>query len=67
MPSYRGFRGSIEKLEEQRFVVSGILSTLSDDTLEISELPVGTWTQQYKENVLEPYLLGTEKIPVSIQ
>ena len=54
-------------LESKRFVVSGEVAVLGDDTVEITELPVGTWTQNYKESVLEPYLLGTDKIPVQIQ
>lgn len=67
MPSFKGFQGTIDVLENQRYVVSGRLATLGEDSVEITELPVGTWTQTYKESVLEPYLLGTDKIPVSIQ
>lgn len=52
--------------ENQRFSVSGEIGMVDDTTIEITELPVGTWTQNYKESVLEPMLLGTDKIPVAI-
>ena len=32
-----------------------------DSTLHISELPLRTWTSNYKESVLEPMLTGGEK------
>ncbi|XP_065222595.1 DNA topoisomerase 2-like [Planococcus citri] len=55
-PWYKNFLGEIEKLGETRFVTSGEVGILSDEKIEITELPVGTWTQTYKENVLEPLL-----------
>lgn len=58
IPWYKNFRGTIEAYEEGRYVISGEMAILDDDTLEITELPVGTWTQNYKEHVLEPMLHG---------
>lgn len=47
--------------------MSGEISIIDEETLEISELPVGTWTQQYKESVLEVMLHGAnEKTPQMI-
>lgn len=60
-PWFKGFRGSIDKVDHQRYVVSGEVSALDDCRIEITELPVRTWTQSYKENVLEPMLRGTDK------
>lgn len=40
---------------------------MSDDTIEITELPIRTWTQNYKESVLEPMLEGSDKQPPLIQ
>lgn len=37
------------------------IAVLNDDTLEITELPVKTWTQGYKESVLEPMLESSDK------
>ena len=42
------------------------MSVLDDATLEITELPIRTWTQNYKEEVLEPMLQGTDKTPAMI-
>uniref|UniRef100_H2Z115 DNA topoisomerase 2 n=1 Tax=Ciona savignyi TaxID=51511 RepID=H2Z115_CIOSA len=67
LPSYKNFRGSIEEVEPNRYVVSGEAAVLDDKSVEITELPIKTWTQQYKENVLEPMVLGTEKIPQQMQ
>lgn len=66
-PWYKNFRGEVEALAQGRFVVSGEVSIIDEETIEISELPVGTWTQQYKESVLEVMLHGAnEKSPQMI-
>lgn len=58
LPWYKSFRGTIEDCGEHRYVTSGEISIVNDRKLEITELPIGTWTQTYKENVLEPLLYG---------
>ncbi|CAH8586237.1 unnamed protein product [Schistosoma turkestanicum] len=66
LPSFRGFTGTIEDLGSNRYVCYGEVAVLDDDTLEITELPIRTWTQNYKESVLEPMLNGSEKVPACI-
>merc|ERR1719450_1181621 len=51
IPWFKNFKGSIERLDHQRYVVNGEIATLSDTKLEITELPVKTWTNQYKEQL----------------
>jgi len=63
IPWYKGFNGTIEPLEDNRYVCNGEISMLDDQTFEINELPIKTWTQGYKESVLEPFLEGGEKTP----
>ncbi|XP_010279879.1 PREDICTED: DNA topoisomerase 2-alpha, partial [Phaethon lepturus] len=63
LPSYKNFKGTIEELGPNQYVISGEVSILDSTTIEITELPVRTWTQTYKEQVLEPMLNGTEKTP----
>lgn len=63
LPSYKNFKGTIEELVPNQYVISGEVAILNSTTIEISELPVRTWTQTYKEQVLEPMLNGTEKTP----
>ncbi|KAM5273415.1 DNA topoisomerase 2-alpha [Ctenodactylus gundi] len=63
IPSYKNFKGTIEELAPNQYVINGEVAILNSTTIEISELPVRTWTQTYKEQVLEPMLNGTEKTP----
>uniref|UniRef100_A0A182VUE5 DNA topoisomerase 2 n=1 Tax=Anopheles minimus TaxID=112268 RepID=A0A182VUE5_9DIPT len=60
-PWYKNFRGVIESVGVQKFVTAGNVGLLDNQKIEISELPIGTWTQTYKENVLEPLLHGSDK------
>ncbi|KAL8625295.1 hypothetical protein ACOMHN_030053 [Nucella lapillus] len=66
VPSFKNFRGTIEELGENRFICSGEILVIDDSTVEITELPVRTWSQTYKEEVLEPLLMGTDKTPALI-
>lgn len=53
MPWYSGFRGQIDESISSRglrsYTVSGIINQIDDTTLEITELPLKKWTQDYKE------------------
>ncbi|KAF2905680.1 hypothetical protein ILUMI_00490 [Ignelater luminosus] len=62
IPWYKNFKGTIEDCGDQRYVISGEIALIGNDKVEITELPIGTWTQNYKENVLEPLLHGSEKV-----
>jgi DNA topoisomerase II len=63
MPWYRGFTGPIELTDKPgRFKVTGIIKALDDNMVEITELPVGMWTQEMKE-FLEKEVMGTDKGP----
>ncbi|KAL4420378.1 hypothetical protein ABPG77_002318 [Micractinium sp. CCAP 211/92] len=52
-PWYRGFKGTIDevptKTTGKSYQICGVISQLDDTTLEISELPIRKWTQDYKE------------------
>jgi DNA topoisomerase-2 len=48
-PYYLGFKGTIEKTEKNAYISKGIYKWLDDSTMEITELPIGTWTEDYKE------------------
>ncbi|XP_075262608.1 DNA topoisomerase 2-alpha-like isoform X2 [Convolutriloba macropyga] len=61
VPSWKNFTGTVRQIDEEHYTVFGNVAVLDETTLEITELPVGTWTQNYKEAVLEPMLNGTEK------
>ncbi|KAH8413018.1 hypothetical protein KR009_007451 [Drosophila setifemur] len=61
-PWYKNFQGRIEYVSDGRYVHTGNIQILPGDRVEITELPIGVWTQTYKENVLEPLSNGTEKV-----
>ncbi|XP_010770504.1 DNA topoisomerase 2-alpha [Notothenia coriiceps] len=63
LPNYKGFKGTIDNVVDNSYFVSGEVAIIDSTTIEISELPIKTWTQSYKENVLEPMMNGTEKVP----
>jgi DNA topoisomerase-2 len=48
-PWYLGFRGAIEKAPRGTYVTKGVYQWLDNDTLEITELPIGIWTEDYKD------------------
>jgi DNA topoisomerase II len=51
IPWYRGFKGTIQPVDDEgrSFRVVGTYVTKGTKELWITELPVGTWTQGYKE------------------
>jgi DNA topoisomerase-2 len=49
MPYYEGFNGTISKVSDGKFLVKGKYETLGSDKIRITELPVGTWTDDFKE------------------
>jgi len=48
-PYYEGFTGSIEKVADHKYLVKGAYTKLGEDKIRIHELPIGTWTDDYKE------------------
>eukprot|EP00045_Choanoeca_perplexa_P019255 m.293934 g.293934 ORF g.293934 m.293934 type:complete len:1458 (-) comp35100_c0_seq1:57-4430(-) len=48
-PWYKGFNGEITLKKKDKYQVRGILERISDTEIEISELPIRSWTQSYKE------------------
>lgn len=51
IPWYLGFTGKIEKTGSGSFASTGVYQWLDDNTLEITELPVGVWTEDYKAHL----------------
>ena len=48
-PYYKNFKGSIEPVDDKKFVIKGKYEFIDKDKIKITELPIGTWTQDYKE------------------
>jgi len=51
MPYYEGFKGSVVKLTETKFMFRGIYEKIGQDKIRVRELPVGYWTQDFKEHL----------------
>jgi DNA topoisomerase-2 len=49
IPYYDGFTGEITQLKEGQFMIRGSYEIISMDKIRITELPVGVWTNDYKE------------------
>lgn len=47
IPYFTGFKGTVHKINEQKFLVKGVYQKMDDNTIVIRELPVGTWTMPY--------------------
>ncbi|KAJ3332095.1 DNA topoisomerase 2 [Blyttiomyces sp. JEL0837] len=58
-PWFRGFGGTIEQIDKDKFKVTGTIRKVDDTTVEITELPVKMWTQTYKE-MLESWMVCDE-------
>jgi DNA topoisomerase-2 len=49
VPYYEGFKGSIVKLNNGKFLIKGVYEKLGNDKIRVTELPVGYWTEDFKE------------------
>ena len=55
-PFYEGFKGTISQISAGKYLFKGCYDVLSDRQVRITELPVGTWTDDYNqfiENLIE--------------
>jgi DNA topoisomerase-2 len=46
-PYYEGFKGSVSKTSGDRWLIKGVYERVGDDSVRITELPIGTWTMSY--------------------
>jgi len=56
-PYYKNFKGTIRRLGDTKYLLKGCYTILDDKKIRITELPIGTWTDDYKsflENLIEP-------------
>jgi DNA topoisomerase-2 len=56
-PFYKNFKGTIRRVGDTKYLFKGCYTILDDKKIRITELPVGTWTDNYKkllEHMIEP-------------
>jgi DNA topoisomerase-2 len=70
VPYFRGFKGTIERETEKRFLSRGVYS-IKKNVVEVTELPIGTWNEDYlifldklvDEGILKDFTdLSTDKV-----
>ena len=71
IPYYEGFKGDISKINDDKFLIKGIYEKIGVDKIRVTELPVGYWTEDFKE-LLEHWINPGEdkdknKIPAVIK
>lgn len=49
IPYYDGFTGEITQLKDMQFAIKGKYEIISPDKIRVTELPVGFWTNDFKE------------------
>lgn len=47
VPYYEGFKGTVTKINDNKFLIKGSYVKKDDTTIIITELPIGTWTMPY--------------------
>ena len=53
VPWYRNFSGNITKIANNKFITKGCYQIVKPNVIKITELPIGVWTTNYKEDFLE--------------
>ncbi|KAL2817587.1 DNA topoisomerase [Aspergillus granulosus] len=64
-PWFRGFKGPVTPMGNDRYKFGGIVRELSEKEVEVTELPIRTWTQDFKDK-LEDIIKG-DKTPSFIK
>lgn len=49
IPYYEGFTGQITALTDTKFMFKGTYAKIDADKIRVTELPVGVWTEDFKE------------------
>jgi len=68
-PYYKNFKGTIERIVDAstaaKYLIKGCYTILDDKKIRITELPVGTWTDEYKkfiEQLIEPVAKKSDNV-----
>ena len=65
VPWFKGFTGDITEASKSGYNIEGKVNIIDDDTIEITELPIGKWTKDYKaflESMVNPSEGGEPEI-----
>ncbi|KAF2739643.1 type II DNA topoisomerase [Polyplosphaeria fusca] len=65
IPWFRGFTGQTEEIAADRYKFTGIVRQTGDNEVEVTELPVRYWTQDFKDKLED--IIKAEKTPSFIK
>lgn len=65
IPWFRGYKGTTEELGEDRFKFTGKIQQISDNEVEVTELPVRYWSQVFKDKL--ETIIKADKTPSFIK
>jgi DNA topoisomerase-2 len=65
MPWFRGWKGTPEEAGPDRYKFNGIIRESGDTEVEITELPIRTWTDDFKGKLED--IIKAEKVPSFIK
>ena len=60
MPYYEGFKGTVTQINDTKYLLKGKYDIIGQDLVRITELPIGTWTDDYKQYI-ETLIDGDQK------
>ena len=60
-PHYNNFTGTILQIDEYNYMSKGVYNIIDEETIEITELPIGRWIDDYKK-FLDSLLNDEKKI-----
>ena len=66
-PYYEGFKGTVSKISDDKFLIKGVYEKLGTDKIKVTELPVGDWTEDFKELLEQLIDPGADKEGKRIQ
>ena len=64
-PWFRDFKGNVTQVAPDRYKFSGIIKQTGDNEVEITELPIRMWTQDFKDKIVD--IIKAEKVPSFIK
>lgn len=65
LPWFRDFKGPVTPIGSDRVKFSGVIRETGDNEVEITELPVRVWTQDFKDRIVD--IIKAEKTPAWIK
>ena len=50
-PYYKGFTGTCQPVDDKKYIVKGIYQKINDKKVRVTELPIGSWTDDFKQHI----------------